>query len=138
MKKLLLLLLLLLPLSLFAQTATINWTNIHQVIDGFGGIDRDDLTFAQQNFVFGTGGGQLGISILHTNVQDGSSGSCTSIGTGCQTVTSNMSAVIANGGRVGKARTGRIADRGGRRRRGGSPELAWQARRPGEICASPA
>ena len=100
MKKLLLLLLLLLPLSLSAQTAYVNWTNVHQVIDGFGGIDRDDLTSAQQNFVFGTGGGQLGISILHTNVQDGSSGSCTSIGTGCITASTNMQAVIANGGRV--------------------------------------
>jgi glucuronoarabinoxylan endo-1,4-beta-xylanase len=82
-----------------AQTATVNWTDVHQVIDGFGGIDRDDLSSSQQSFVFGTGSGQLGISILHTNVP-GDPADCTSVGTGCVTVSSNMQAVLANGGKV--------------------------------------
>ena len=82
-----------------AQTATVNWTDVHQVIDGFGGVDRDDLSSSQQKFMFGTGSGQLGISILHTNVS-GDPEDCTSVGTGCVTVSSNMQAVLANGGRV--------------------------------------
>jgi glucuronoarabinoxylan endo-1,4-beta-xylanase len=89
-------------ISGFAQsTATVNWTNVHQVIDGFGGADRDDLSSSQQSFMFGTGPGQLGISIYHTNVKGGDDGAdCTSVGTGCVTVSSNMQAVVANGGRV--------------------------------------
>ncbi|HUD54472.1 MAG TPA: hypothetical protein VMR02_04550, partial [Terracidiphilus sp.] len=100
MKKFLQLALLFLASTLaFGQAATVNWTNVHQEIDGLGGIDRNDLTSGQQSFVFGTGAGQLGISVLHTNVS-GDPQDCTSIGTGCATVTSNMTAVLANGGKV--------------------------------------
>ena len=49
-----------------AQTATVNWTDVHQVIDGFGASDAfvGPLTAANQAFFFGTGTGQLGLSIL--------------------------------------------------------------------------
>ena len=52
--------------SVQAQTATVNWTDVHQVIDGFGASDAftaiqgGTLSSAQQNFFFGTGSGQLG------------------------------------------------------------------------------
>ena len=89
-----------------AQTATVNWTDIHQVIDGFGASDEShgaSMSSANQSFFFGTGPGQLGLSLLRVGVTDGNQdpGSCTSVGTSCAGVyVSDMQAVIANGGRV--------------------------------------
>lgn len=93
--------------SACAQTATINWTNVHQVIDGFGAADAGNggsISSANQAFFFGKGAGQLGFSLLRTEVTDGSSlgpGSCTSVGSSCAgAYVSDMKAMIANGGRV--------------------------------------
>jgi glucuronoarabinoxylan endo-1,4-beta-xylanase len=89
-----------------AQTATVNWTNVHQVIDGFGASNEDQgasMSAAHQAFFFGTGTGQLGLSLLRVGVTDGSQdpGNCTSVSTSCAGVyISDMQAVIANGGRV--------------------------------------
>ena len=93
------------PLSQ-AQTATVNWTDVHQVIDGFGASDLSTnaaMSADDQNFFFGTGAGQLGLSILRVGVTDGSSavGSCLTVSTSCAGVyVSDMQAAIANGGRV--------------------------------------
>jgi glucuronoarabinoxylan endo-1,4-beta-xylanase len=92
-----------------AQTATVDWTNVHQVIDGFGASDsqmRAPLTAAQQNLLFGTGAGQIGLSILRTGVPDGASspdlpGDCSTVSTSCAGIyTSDMQAMVANGGIV--------------------------------------
>ena len=114
MKKLFLLLLLLLPLSLSAQTATINWTNVHQVIDGFGASDafqgqgggQGSTTSANQSLFFGTGGGQLGYSILRVCAPSGSASpycsfDCNSVGSACAgPYVGDMQSVIAQGGKV--------------------------------------
>jgi glucuronoarabinoxylan endo-1,4-beta-xylanase len=89
-----------------AQTATINWTNVHQEIDGFGAADAGNsssMSSANQAFFFGLGTGQLGLSLLRAGVSDGSlePGSCASVGSSCAGVyVSDMQAMIANGGRV--------------------------------------
>lgn len=89
-----------------AQSATINWTNVHQVIDGFGASDAfslSSLSAANQAFFFGMGTGQLGLSLLRVAVPDdgGITGNCTSVSTSCAgAVVGDMQAVIANGGRV--------------------------------------
>ncbi len=94
------------PVNAQAQTATINWTNVHQVIDGFGASDftgGGSMSPAQQAFFFGTGSGQLGLSILRVAVTNngGSPGSCSSVGTNCAgTFVSDMQAMIAAGGKV--------------------------------------
>lgn len=107
MRKLLILLfLLLVALSVQAQTATVTWGTTHQTIDGFGASDeahRASMSTANQSFFFGTGPGQLGLSILRVGVTDGSQdpGDCTSVGTNCAgDYVSDMQAVIANGGKV--------------------------------------
>ena len=88
------------------STATINWTNVHQVIDGFGASDEAhgaSMSSANQAFFFGTGNGQLGLSLLRVGVTDGNQdpGSCTSVSTSCAgAYVGDMQAVIANGGRV--------------------------------------
>src|SRR5208282_3026802 len=86
-------------------TATIDWTNVHQTIDGFGAADAfvGNLSTANQTFFFGTGTGQLGLSILRTEVPNNgdSSGDCSTVNVGCAgPVVSDMKAVIANGGIV--------------------------------------
>jgi len=89
-----------------AQTATVDWTNVHQVVDGFGAADAQtgaSMSSANQNFFFGTGTGQLGLSLLRVGVTNGSGdpGSCSRISTSCAGVyVSDMQAVLANGGRV--------------------------------------
>lgn len=89
-----------------AQTATVNWTDVHQVIDGFGASDEShgaSMSSANQAFFFGTGQGQLGLSLLRVGVTDGRQdpGNCTGVGTSCAgAYVSDMQAVIANGGRV--------------------------------------
>jgi glucuronoarabinoxylan endo-1,4-beta-xylanase len=104
MKKLLLLLLL--PLSLSAQTAYVNWTNVHQVIDGFGASDAGQgasMPSAQQTFFFGTASGDLGLSLLRVGLTDGSQdpGSCASVSSSCAGVyVSDMQAALADGARI--------------------------------------
>src|SRR3984957_21218370 len=46
--------------------ATVNLTDVHQIIDGFGAADAfiGPLTTAQQAFLFGPGTGQLGLARL--------------------------------------------------------------------------
>jgi len=89
-----------------AQTATVDWTNVHQVIDGFGASDAfstSSMSPANRAFFFGTGSGQLGLSILRVAVPDngGAAGNCTTVSTSCAgPVVGDMQAVIANGGRV--------------------------------------
>ncbi len=96
-----------------AQTATVNWTDVHQVIDGFGASDAftaiqgGTLSSAQQSFFFGTGSGQLGLSLLRVPVSNNggnaNTGTCTSVSTSCagqSQYISDMQAVIANGGKV--------------------------------------
>ena len=87
------------------QTAVINWANFHQVIDGFGAAtgEGSSLSSAQHSFLFGTGPGQLGLSLLRAQITDNSEapGDCTSVSTSCAGVyVSDMQAMIANGGRV--------------------------------------
>ncbi len=95
-----------------AQTATVNWTDVHQVIDGFGASDAftaysgGTLSPAQRAFFFGTDTGQLGLSLLRvavSNNDNANRGDCTSISTSCageSSYISDMQAVIANGGTV--------------------------------------
>ena len=97
-------------ISGFAQsTATINWTNVHQVIDGFGASNEDwssSMSSAHQGFFFGTGTGQIGLSILRAGLPNNSQeiGDCTSVGTSCAgAVVGDMQAIVANGGRVAAA-----------------------------------
>lgn len=89
------------------QTATVNWTNVHQEIDGFGASNAGygaSMSSTQQAFFFGLGTGQLGLSLLRIAVTDGSEapGSCASVGSQCapSTYVSDMRAITANGGRV--------------------------------------
>jgi glucuronoarabinoxylan endo-1,4-beta-xylanase len=59
--------LLLFPVSLFAQ-ATVNWTNTHQVIDGFGASDwgtSESMTSAQSTLFFSPSSG-VGLSLVRT------------------------------------------------------------------------
>jgi glucuronoarabinoxylan endo-1,4-beta-xylanase len=89
-----------------SQSATVNWADQHQVIDGFGASDAfssASMSSAHQSFFFGTGAGQLGLSLLRVAVPDAASmaGSCTSVSASCAgAVVGDMKAVIANGGRV--------------------------------------
>lgn len=85
---------------------SINWTNVHQQIDGFGASNAfhsASMTAANQNLFFGTGPGQLGLTLLRVGVTDGSGepGSCLNIDSSCAgPYGSDMQAVIAHGGRV--------------------------------------
>jgi glucuronoarabinoxylan endo-1,4-beta-xylanase len=61
------------------------------------------MSSANQAFFFGTGSGQLGLSLLRVGVTDGlqEPGDCTSVSTSCAGVyTADIKAVVANGGRV--------------------------------------
>jgi glucuronoarabinoxylan endo-1,4-beta-xylanase len=85
------------------QTAAINWTNVHQIIDGFGASDAwESFSTEQSAFFFGTGTGQLGLSILRVAIPDsgGTPGSCATVGTGCANTSNDIQAVLSNGGRV--------------------------------------
>ena len=90
-----------------AQTATVNWTGVHQVIDGFGASDAfqgGSMSSANQALFFGTGSGQLGLSILRVQVSsnsDSAPGDCSSVSSGCAGVfVGDMKAAVANGARV--------------------------------------
>jgi glucuronoarabinoxylan endo-1,4-beta-xylanase len=93
--------------STLAQSATVNWANVHQEIDGFGASDAfqgGSLSSANQSFFFGTGSGQLGLSILRVQVSSNSRsapGDCSSVSTSCAgSFVSDMKAAVANGARV--------------------------------------
>jgi len=86
-------------------SARVDWTDVHQIIDGFGAADAwiGPLSSANQNFFFGTGSGQLGLSLLRTDVPDNAdvSGDCSTVNSGCAgPYISDMQAVLANGGRI--------------------------------------
>jgi glucuronoarabinoxylan endo-1,4-beta-xylanase len=92
-----------------AQTATINWTNVHQIIDGFGatapfiGDGNKNLTSAEQSFFFGTGAGELELSILRVGITDGNSlpGDCTSVSVSCAgDNVPDMQAAVAAGAKI--------------------------------------
>lgn len=113
MKKLFLkFVILLFPTLAFGQASTINWTNQHQIIDGFGASDAfaaiqgTVLTTGQQQFFFNSGSGQLGLSILRVPVPNNgnaNTGTCTSVSTSCagsSSYISDMQAILAQGGRI--------------------------------------
>jgi glucuronoarabinoxylan endo-1,4-beta-xylanase len=67
-----------------AQTATVYWNNVDQVIDGFGvssNAPNATLTSAQATFFFSTGPGDLGLSLMRTLVPDG--GNCATVNAAC-------------------------------------------------------
>jgi glucuronoarabinoxylan endo-1,4-beta-xylanase len=83
-----------------AQTATIDWATAHQVIDGFGASDAfvAPLTSTQMEFLFGTAPGDIGLSLLRTELPD--DGSCASVSSTCAGSVQDMQAAIAKGARV--------------------------------------
>jgi glucuronoarabinoxylan endo-1,4-beta-xylanase len=82
-----------------AQTATISWNNVDQVIDGFGAATNGrSLTPEQIAFFFSPGTGDLGLSLLRTVVPD--DGSCSTVNAVCAGEVNNMRLAIANGARV--------------------------------------
>lgn len=95
-----------LAVSAQAQTATVNWTDVHQVIDGFGAADAGQsgsMSAANQALFFGTGSGQIGLSILRVSVTDngGSPGDCSSVSASCAgPFASDMQAAVANGAKI--------------------------------------
>jgi glucuronoarabinoxylan endo-1,4-beta-xylanase len=83
-----------------AQTATINWNNTHQILDGFGASDAFELaplTRTQADLFFSPTTG-IGLSLLRTNVPE--DGSCSTVNTTCAGDVSNMQIAIANGAKV--------------------------------------
>lgn len=83
-----------------AQTVTINWTNVDQVIDGFGASSwaNQSLTSEQATFFFSTGPGDIGLSLLRGEVPK--NGSCSTINISCAGQVSDMQFAVANGARV--------------------------------------
>lgn len=84
------------------QAVAINWNNVDQTIDGFGAASVGlTLTPAQAEFFFSTGDGNLGLSLLRTEIPD--DGSCSTINATCAGQVSDMRLAIANGARVWSA-----------------------------------
>lgn len=83
-----------------AQTATVYWNNVDQVIDGFGAHDGTDirLTSAQAAFFFGTGAGDIGFSLLRTEIPD--DGSCATVSSTCAGQVADMQLVLSNNSQV--------------------------------------
>jgi glucuronoarabinoxylan endo-1,4-beta-xylanase len=91
----------------YAQSATIDWSTVHQQIDGFGSSVTHmytDLTPTQRNIVFGTGAGDLGFSIIRIGINNGDedgASSCTSVSSSCAgPYSADVAAAASNGGRV--------------------------------------
>ena len=81
-----------------AQTATINWSDQHQTIDGFGAADAfESLTSAQADQFFSPTLG-LGFSLMRTQLPD--DGSCTSVSLACAGQVADMKLAVARGARV--------------------------------------
>jgi O-glycosyl hydrolase len=79
-----------------AQSATVNWNNVNQIIDGFGASSAGEtLTSEQFAFFFSTAPGDLGLSLLRTTVPD--DGSCATVNATCAGEVSDMQLAIANG-----------------------------------------
>lgn len=59
------------------QDILVTGSDLRQTMDGFGGCDRNCVTFsdAQADFFFGTGAGQLGLSLMRTTMYPDGSGS---------------------------------------------------------------
>jgi glucuronoarabinoxylan endo-1,4-beta-xylanase len=88
-----------------AQTATIDPSVTHQGIDGFGAANAYEpapLTSAQAEFWFGTASGDIGLSLLRTEIPN--DGSCSSVGTSCAgTYVSDMKIAAPYGVKVWSA-----------------------------------
>jgi glucuronoarabinoxylan endo-1,4-beta-xylanase len=83
-----------------AQAATISWTKVDQIIDGFGASDANEaapLSTAQATLFFSATNG-VGLSLLRTAVPD--DGSCATVNATCAGEVSDMKFAIANGARV--------------------------------------
>jgi glucuronoarabinoxylan endo-1,4-beta-xylanase len=83
-----------------AQTATVYWNNVEQVIDGFGASDAAEegpMSPAQATLFFSPTQG-MGLSLLRTAIPN--DGSCTSINAKCAGEVVDMQMAIANGARV--------------------------------------
>jgi glucuronoarabinoxylan endo-1,4-beta-xylanase len=108
MKKIVLLaFLVLLPGIVSAQTVTVNWTNLHQIIDGFGASDAFTGGISSSNlaFFFGNESGELGLSMLRVAVTNGGSaaGNCTTSGASCAPTgayLTDIQAAVANGAKI--------------------------------------
>ncbi len=63
-----------LPVLAGAQTATVNFSTTSQTIRGYGGAESwmPQFTTAQANALFGTGNGELGLSILRVRIDPSS------------------------------------------------------------------
>ncbi len=111
MTKGLILLFLLIGPVCHAQSVTIDWTNVHQVIDGFGANDYNEsgtnrptsalFTPAQAAILFGTGIWPNRSNDLRTGVPDNgtsySMGDCTSVSANCAgDISSRLSVVMNN------------------------------------------
>lgn len=81
---------------------TVNFTNVHQTIDGLGAADASNLplTLAERNFFFNT----LGLSILRLVATNGGEGpgNCSTISPGCAQIpyAADMQAQVAAGGKI--------------------------------------
>jgi glucuronoarabinoxylan endo-1,4-beta-xylanase len=83
-----------------AQTATVYWNNVEQLIDGFGASDAGEsgpMSSAQAALMFSPSAG-IGLSLLRTAVPD--DGSCSTVNATCAGEVSDMQLAIANGARV--------------------------------------
>ena len=58
--------------SAFGQACTVNWTNVHQQIDGFGACSAfaSTMTSAQAATFFGTNNGQMGLSLWRVRIDE--------------------------------------------------------------------
>lgn len=83
-----------------AQTVTVNWNNVDQVIDGFGASDAFEnapLTNAQAELFFSPATG-IGLSLMRAEVP--SDGSCSTVNATCAGAVTDMQFAIAYGARV--------------------------------------
>jgi glucuronoarabinoxylan endo-1,4-beta-xylanase len=84
-----------------AQSAVVDWNNVHQEIDGFGASSANEgLTPAEGKFFFSTGPGSIGLSLMRASIPV--DGSCATVNAACagQWQVSNMKLAIANGAKV--------------------------------------
>jgi len=81
-------------------TATINWDDTYQVIDGFGASDADGPTMSSDDadLFFSTSSG-VGLSLLRTEIPVGDD-SCTSVNATCAGDIGNMALATARGAHI--------------------------------------
>lgn len=111
-KKWLSLLFILVGSMCYAQTATINWANTDQVIDGFGGNDAGmfpagyTMSSSQLAEVFGTSGTELGLSVIRTPMSMGpgstnNTGDCSTVSVSCEgTLLGDLTGAASYGARI--------------------------------------